>query len=190
MLRAAWFAQELLTTFQDDLGEVALIPSSGGAFFVYIDYDGEETLIWDRKAKGGFPGKFSPFTSLFADRIVEAKELKQLVRDIIKPEKDLGHSDHKMSRAKNVVDASEKVDGPVNTFDDKVRSLCDIAQFSLLITQRQSTRNSKRQNDYRTALSRRSERRSTQMECKIASTKRNRFVRTASELQSNCRMKR
>ena len=57
------FAQELLTTFADDLGEVALQPSSGGAFFVKIvtlAQDGQtevETLVWDRKARGGFPGE-------------------------------------------------------------------------------------------------------------------------------------
>ena len=30
LLRAAWMAQELLTTFDGDLGEVALIPATGG----------------------------------------------------------------------------------------------------------------------------------------------------------------
>lgn len=57
MLRAAWFAQELLTTFQDQLGEVALQPSSGGNFFVTLYIEGQSRLIWDRKAEGGFPGK-------------------------------------------------------------------------------------------------------------------------------------
>ena len=32
LLRAAWMAQELLTTFQDDIGELALIPGTGGIF--------------------------------------------------------------------------------------------------------------------------------------------------------------
>lgn len=72
LLRAAWMAQELLTTFQDELGEVALIPGSGGVFRIRI---GEET-IWDRHQQGGFP---------------EIKELKQLVRDRVAPERDLGH---------------------------------------------------------------------------------------------------
>lgn len=74
LLRAAWMAQELLTTFQDELGEVALIPGSGGVFRIRI---GEET-IWDRHQQGGFP---------------EIKELKQLVRDRVAPERDLGHVD-------------------------------------------------------------------------------------------------
>lgn len=58
MLRAAWYAQELLTTFQDQLGEVALQPSSGGRFFVTLHTAGGSTLIWDRKERGGFPGEY------------------------------------------------------------------------------------------------------------------------------------
>ncbi|HRK62563.1 MAG TPA: SelT/SelW/SelH family protein [Candidatus Omnitrophota bacterium] len=76
LLRAAWMAQELLTTFQDELGEVALIPGTGGVFQVRLN--GE--LIWCRKEKQGFP---------------DIKELKQLVRDRVAPDKDLGHSEKK-----------------------------------------------------------------------------------------------
>jgi selenoprotein W-related protein len=76
LLRAAWMAQELLQTFSDDIGEVALIPGTGGIFTISVD--GE--LIWDRKERQGFP---------------EAKVLKQLVRDRIDPERDLGHSDRR-----------------------------------------------------------------------------------------------
>jgi len=74
LLRAGWMAQELLTTFDTELGEVALVPGSGGVFEVRVD--GE--LVWSRKEAGRFP---------------ESKELKQRVRDCIAPEKDLGHSD-------------------------------------------------------------------------------------------------
>lgn len=74
MLRAAWMAQELLVTFQDELGEVALLPGSGGVFEVQVD----ETLIWSRHDQGRFP---------------DIKELKQLVRDQVAPGRDLGHSD-------------------------------------------------------------------------------------------------
>jgi selenoprotein W-related protein len=73
LLRAAWMAQELLTTFEKELGEVALVPGEGGVFEVRLD--GE--LIFSRKDQGRFP---------------ESKELKQLVRDRIAPNKDLGHS--------------------------------------------------------------------------------------------------
>ncbi len=74
LLRAAWIAQELLTTFESELGEVALVPGTGGVFEVRVQ--GE--TIWSRQERGRFP---------------ESKELKQLIRDRIAPEKDLGHSD-------------------------------------------------------------------------------------------------
>lgn len=77
LLRSAWMAQELLTTFTDDLNGVLLQPSAvSGRFSVRLD----EQVIFDRKAAGRFP---------------DIKELKQLVRDVVNPEKDLGHSDHK-----------------------------------------------------------------------------------------------
>lgn len=74
LLRAAWMAQELLTTFQSEIGEVALVPATGGVFEVRVD----SVLIWSRQEQGRFP---------------DIKELKQLVRDQIAPERDLGHSD-------------------------------------------------------------------------------------------------
>ena len=74
ILRAGWMAQELLLTFMDELGEVALLPGTGGVFEVRLN--GE--TIFSRKAEGRFP---------------ESKELKQLIRDRIAPGKDLGHSD-------------------------------------------------------------------------------------------------
>ncbi len=77
MLRSAYFAQELLTTFSDDIKGVLLQPSEiSGSFKIFIN----ESLIFDRKRAGGFP---------------EIKELKQNVRDIVNPEKSLGHSDKK-----------------------------------------------------------------------------------------------
>ena len=74
MLRAAWLAQELLTTFEDDLAEVALVPGKGGVFEVRVD---DET-VWSRETERGFP---------------QPKELKQRVRDVIAPGRSLGHSD-------------------------------------------------------------------------------------------------
>jgi selenoprotein W-related protein len=74
LLRAGWVAQELLTTFVDDLKEVALVPGKGGIFEVRLD--GE--TIWSRAGAGRFP---------------ELPELKQLIRDRITPERDLGHSE-------------------------------------------------------------------------------------------------
>ena len=44
MLRAAWMQQELLTTFQDELTEVALRPGTGGVYDIHLN--GE--LVWSR----------------------------------------------------------------------------------------------------------------------------------------------
>ncbi len=74
LLRAAWMAQELLTTFEKQLSELALIPGTGGVFEIRID--GQR--VWSRKEQGGFP---------------EIKQLKQVVRDRIAPGMDLGHVD-------------------------------------------------------------------------------------------------
>ena len=74
LMRAGWTAQELLTTFTAELGEVALVPGSGGVFDVRVD--GE--VVWSRKEQGGFP---------------ELSELKRLVRDSVAPTKQLGHTD-------------------------------------------------------------------------------------------------
>ncbi|WP_159651458.1 SelT/SelW/SelH family protein [Vibrio atypicus] len=76
MLRSAWLSQELLQTFSEEINTVSLHPDTGGRFEVICN--GE--LIWERKRDGGFP---------------EAKVLKQKVRDVIDPDRDLGHSDHK-----------------------------------------------------------------------------------------------
>lgn len=77
LLRAAWLAQEVLTTFETEMGEVALVPGTGGVFDVRLNGN----LIYSRKEAGRFP---------------ESKELKQLIRDVIAPEKPLGHSDRKL----------------------------------------------------------------------------------------------
>jgi len=76
ILRASWFAQELLSTFGNDLGEVALIPGTGGIFEVRLN--GE--VLWNKKQMGRYP---------------EPKDIKQLIRDRIDPGRDLGHSDRK-----------------------------------------------------------------------------------------------
>jgi selenoprotein W-related protein len=76
LLRAAWIAQELLSTFEEELDSVTLVPGSeGGIFEIRLNDD----TLWSRKAQGRFP---------------EVKELKQLVRDIVAPGRDLGHVDH------------------------------------------------------------------------------------------------
>ncbi len=70
-------AQELLTTFDLSLGEVALLPATGGVFVIRVD----DEVLWDRMHHG-FP---------------ELPEIKRLVRDRVAPTKDLGHSDRPTS---------------------------------------------------------------------------------------------
>lgn len=75
LLRAAYMAQELLTTFSEELKGVTLQPGVvAGRYQVRL----EDEILFDRKTTGRFP---------------EIKELKQLVRDRVAPEKSLGHSD-------------------------------------------------------------------------------------------------
>ncbi|MDR9440638.1 MAG: SelT/SelW/SelH family protein [Halomonas sp.] len=74
LLRSAWYAQELLSTFGEELEEVALVPSHGGHFEIL--HDGAS--LWERKRDGGFP---------------DIKALKQAVRDRLAPGRDLGHLD-------------------------------------------------------------------------------------------------
>lgn len=74
--RSTWMAQELLTTFETELHELALQPAASGVFEVIAN----DKLVWSRKEVQRFP---------------EITELKQLVRDIIAPNKSLGHSDKK-----------------------------------------------------------------------------------------------
>jgi selenoprotein W-related protein len=74
LLRAAWMAQELLTTFEAEIGGVTLVPGTGGIFEVRAG----AALLWSRKAEGRFP---------------DIKELKQRLRDAVAPDKPLGHSD-------------------------------------------------------------------------------------------------
>jgi selenoprotein W-related protein len=78
LLRAAYMAQELLTTFNDDLRQVTLQPSEvGGSYKIFID----DQKIFDREDWKGFP---------------EIKEIKQMVRDVVNPTKSLGHADRKI----------------------------------------------------------------------------------------------
>lgn len=74
LLRSAWMAQEVLSTFSLEMGAVTLVPATGGAFEISLD----GVVIWERKRDGGFP---------------DVKQLKQMVRDRIDPDRDLGHLD-------------------------------------------------------------------------------------------------
>jgi selenoprotein W-related protein len=72
--RASWLAQELLSTFGSDLGEVALVPAGPGVFRVVL----AGATIFSRESAGRLP---------------DSKELKRLVRDRVAPDRDLGHVD-------------------------------------------------------------------------------------------------
>lgn len=74
LLRSAWMAQELLSTFDGDVTRLTLRPGSGGIFEVRVN----DKVVWSRKDEGRFP---------------DITELKQRVRDVIAPDKDLGHAD-------------------------------------------------------------------------------------------------
>ncbi|EKF74475.1 hypothetical protein A11A3_08640 [Alcanivorax hongdengensis A-11-3] len=74
LLRSSWYAQELLSTFSDELEEVALRPGTGGLFEIHAN----DVQIWERKRDGGFP---------------DIVELKRRVRDVICPDRPLGHLD-------------------------------------------------------------------------------------------------
>jgi selenoprotein W-related protein len=78
-MRAAWMAQELLTTFESVLGEVSLIPGTGGIFEVRAG----KRFLWSRIKERLFP---------------EIAELKLLVRDHVAPGMDLGHSEHSKNK--------------------------------------------------------------------------------------------
>ena len=71
-LRAAWFAQELLSTFESELGEVALVPGSGGIFEVRLDGEPIASNRLDKK-------------------MPEISEVKRALRDRVAPERRVGH---------------------------------------------------------------------------------------------------
>ncbi|KAK0125109.1 hypothetical protein ONS96_008975 [Cadophora gregata f. sp. sojae] len=108
LLRAAYFAQELMSTFSTSLGEVALQPSTGGTFIVNLQTERRgsvqgsiasitQHVLWDRKAEGGFP---------------ETRELKRRVRDVIDPKRDLGHVDGKKSTSSRSQPSSQQGSEP------------------------------------------------------------------------------
>jgi len=75
LARAAWMAQELLTTFENELEGITLVPSEiSGRYDIFLNKE----LLYSRKKEGGFP---------------EITDLKKLIRDQIAPEKNLGHTD-------------------------------------------------------------------------------------------------
>ncbi|KIY03345.1 uncharacterized protein Z520_00036 [Fonsecaea multimorphosa CBS 102226] len=137
-LRAAYYAQELLQTFGTSIGEIALIPSTGGLFTVTVTtahvvnrspngiaalggsaeqaLQAIDTVVWDRKTEGGFP---------------ETKELKSRVRNIIEPGRDLGHIDRSLKKGTSqqaqaeTSKAEPKLDANVNPDQQGTKEECE-----------------------------------------------------------------
>jgi len=74
ILRASWMAQEILMTFGENIENLNLKPSSGGVFTIRLN----DEILFSKKEEGRFP---------------ESKEIKQMIRDKVLPDMDLGHSD-------------------------------------------------------------------------------------------------
>ena len=75
MMRSTWISQTLLQTFDGDPPEAALRPSTApGLWQIFAN----NQLAWDRKTERGIP---------------KLKNLKRRIRDIIAPNKDLGHAE-------------------------------------------------------------------------------------------------
>ncbi len=68
-------AQELLSTFSEELDEVSLMPAKKGGMF---EIRHNQDTVWSREKQKRFP---------------EISELKQLIRDQVAPERSLGHVD-------------------------------------------------------------------------------------------------
>ncbi|EXJ88168.1 hypothetical protein A1O1_05096 [Capronia coronata CBS 617.96] len=64
-----------------------------------------DTVLWDRKIDGGFP---------------ETKELKNRVRNIIEPDRDLGHIDRSLKKQKNQeAEAQQQGDDQTTTLPEE-----------------------------------------------------------------------
>ena len=73
--RATWISQELLNTYESDLSSVTLVPSESGVFDIVCN----QSLIFSRKQENGF---------------IDIAIIKQRIRDLIDPDRNLGHIDN------------------------------------------------------------------------------------------------
>ena len=76
-MRAAWMAQEIVSTYVKDIQSVNLVPGEDGKFEIFCD----KQAIFVRHEEG---------------RFIEIKEIKKRIRDFIDPERSLGHIDKKI----------------------------------------------------------------------------------------------
>ena len=107
LLRAAWYAQELLSTFENDLGEVALVPAPAGVFTITLD----GTVVMNRQAEG----------------FLEVKVVKRRVRDHLAPGRGLGHIDGPPSADEALDPVLDPALDPVTADDDEGADASDEA---------------------------------------------------------------
>ncbi|KAI5810088.1 Rdx family-domain-containing protein [Peziza echinospora] len=122
MLRAAYYAQELLSTFSSlaipvppetpntpYIADISLQPSSSGTFVVSIYTTSSESSTDSSSAKANPPGpplltitKHTLWSRALDGGFPETKELKRRVRNVIDPGRGLGHVDRVGSKAVGV----------------------------------------------------------------------------------------
>ncbi|KAI9675124.1 MAG: hypothetical protein M1817_001532 [Caeruleum heppii] len=141
------FAQELISTFSTALGEVSLIPATGGVFTVeicHIDIAAEAEAEAeragaqeDRGEEGDAQAERQKEREMRVEKRVlwdrkveggfpETKELKRRVRDVIQPGRDLGHVDGKKGATTAATGMATRTDGGGEQMrgDDPLDSKC------------------------------------------------------------------
>ena len=74
LTRSTWMAQEILITFSRDIDSLILVPSDGGRFEISCN----DHVIFSRAIERKF---------------IEIKEIKKRIRNLIDPDRPLGHND-------------------------------------------------------------------------------------------------
>lgn len=74
LTRSTWMAQEIFITFTKDIESISLVPSEGGIFEIWCN----DQIIFSRIIEGKF---------------IEIKEIKVRIRNLIDPDRSLGHND-------------------------------------------------------------------------------------------------
>jgi len=139
-LRAAMYGQELLTTFcEGELETITLRPTEHYKeppfFRIHLQQQQQQQSKDERlEKKGSYSSSWNGFPVLWESvepskksnsisrRFPEVKELKRLVRDHVKPQKDLGHSE----------ETSEKSSSRSRSSENKTASSTDESSESLV----------------------------------------------------------
>jgi predicted Rdx family selenoprotein len=89
----------MVTFPSPELSSVTLVPldapDTAGRFRLWLLAEDKELLIWDRKTEGGFPElKVVVCAVTYPQMLLYFTSLqKQRIRDLIAPNRNLGHSD-------------------------------------------------------------------------------------------------